>query len=257
MLSERSRPQQVGDVVPTVAAPLSGRPSGSPACPLWVGIATGGPISGWPPVQLPPTPVAPGGQPVPCPAQRCPAEALPVPPPRLTHPGRRSSGGIPMPVPGGHLGSQQAAPVARPRWGCCPADRLLHLLPLDPTAVREALTGGWAQARCGRLIFAADLTLRGTSAGVVPGLPGRRERAMSSTTRAPGARPMLLASSPPARFRLAGRWSSGATPRQFLVAGQPLPRSAPDERAEHNPAPVPRKEANHDPHRRRDRERLP
>jgi hypothetical protein len=246
MLSERSRPQQLGDVVPTVAAPLSDRPSGSLACPLSVGIVTGGgPISGWPPVQLPPTPTAPGGQPVFSSAEGCPAQALPAPPPRFTHPGRRSTGGIPVPVPGDQLGSPRAAPVARPRWGCCPADRLLHLL--DPTAVREALAVGWAQARCGRLIFAADLTLRATSARVVPELPDRGKRAMSSTTRAPGARPMLLASSPPARFRLAGRWSSGATPRQLLAAGRPLPRSAPDERGGHDPAPFPRKEVNHDP----------
>lgn len=55
MLSERSRPKQVSEVIPTVAGPTSDRPCGSLAYPpTWAGIATGGdPIPGWPPVELP------------------------------------------------------------------------------------------------------------------------------------------------------------------------------------------------------------
>jgi hypothetical protein len=95
------------------------------------------------------------------------ARAFPVPPPRFSHPGRRSGARILVPVPGGPPGPHHGPEVVPPRWGCCPADRLLHLL--DPTAVREAVAVGWAQARCGRLIFAADLTLRGTSMGLCMG----------------------------------------------------------------------------------------
>jgi hypothetical protein len=53
--------------------------------------------------------------------------------------------------------------MVHPRWGYCPADRLLHLL--DSIAVPEAPAVGWAQTRCGRLIFAVNLTLRGESVG--------------------------------------------------------------------------------------------
>lgn len=53
-------------VLSTVAVLDSDRPSGSLACSACAGIAeVGDPISGWPPVELPPIPLAPGGQPVP------------------------------------------------------------------------------------------------------------------------------------------------------------------------------------------------
>ena len=66
VLSERPRPQQVGEVAPTVAAHLSDRSYGSLACSAWASIAAGGGlIPGWPLVELAPTPVAPGGQPAP------------------------------------------------------------------------------------------------------------------------------------------------------------------------------------------------
>ncbi|MBV8540605.1 MAG: hypothetical protein JO063_12560 [Pseudonocardiales bacterium] len=42
MLSEQSRPQQVGEALPPVADLTSGRSRGSLACPLWAGIAPGG-----------------------------------------------------------------------------------------------------------------------------------------------------------------------------------------------------------------------
>ena len=54
------------DVLSTVAVQDSDRPSGSLACPACAGIAeVGDPKSGWPSVELPPIPPAPGGQPVP------------------------------------------------------------------------------------------------------------------------------------------------------------------------------------------------
>ena len=153
-----------GEVLPTVAAQFSDRPHGLLACPWCAERAEAGdPIAGWLLVELSPTPLAPGGQPVPSPTQQCPAEAPPVSPPRFSHPERQSGVGTQAPVAGGQPGPHPEPEVARPRWGCCPADRQLHLL--DPPAVGEALAVGWAQARCGRLIFAADLTLRGTSMG--------------------------------------------------------------------------------------------
>lgn len=130
------------------------------------------------------------------------ARAFPVPPPRFSHPGRRSGARIPVPVPGGPPGPHHGPEVVRPRWGCCPADRLLHLL--DPTAVHEAVAVGWAQARCTR----PDLR-RGSHAarhldGVVRGLPSREQRAMSSTARSPRVSRIALMSgrdttSPPER----------------------------------------------------------
>jgi hypothetical protein len=79
------------EVLPPVAAQFSDRPHGSLACPLRAKRAEAGdPISGWPLVESPPTPVAPGGQPVPSPLQRCPAEAFSVPPRRFSCPERRS-----------------------------------------------------------------------------------------------------------------------------------------------------------------------
>jgi hypothetical protein len=151
-----------GEVLPPVAARFSDRPHGSLACPQCAERAeSGDPIVGWPLVE-PPTSVAPGGQPVPSAAQQCPAEELWVPPPRFSHPGRRSGAGVPVPDPDGPSGAHHGPEVARPRWGCCPADRLLYLL--DPAAVWEAVVG-WAPARCGRLIVATDLTLRGESVG--------------------------------------------------------------------------------------------
>jgi hypothetical protein len=55
----------------------------------------------------------------------------------------------------------------RPRWGCCPVDRLLHLL--ESPAVRQAMVVGFVTARRGRLIFAANLTPRGGSVGLCVG----------------------------------------------------------------------------------------
>lgn len=103
-----------GDVLPPVAAAFSDRPCGSLVPPLRAGTDDGDPFSGWPLVELAPTPVAPSGQPVPSPAQQCPAEALPVPSLRLSHPGHRSSVGTPAPVPGGQPAPQL---TTRPRPG--------------------------------------------------------------------------------------------------------------------------------------------
>ena len=142
-------------------------PRGSLVCPACAGAVDGGPLAGWPPVELPTR--IPGGQPVPSPAQRRPMGPVPVPPPRFSHPApaHRSDPGIPTPVPDQALGPHREAESATLRWGCCPADRLLHLL--DPRAVREATAVGWAKAHCGRLILAANLTLCGDSVGMCVG----------------------------------------------------------------------------------------
>lgn len=153
------------DQVLPVTARFRDHPRGSLGCPACAGADDGGPITGWPPVELP-TPI-PGGQPVPSSARHCPAGPLPVPPPWFSHPGGRSDSSIPTPVPGTALGPHREPEVVRPRWGCCPADRLLHLL--DPPAVRQAMIVGFAKARCGRLIFAANLTLRSRSVGLCVG----------------------------------------------------------------------------------------
>jgi hypothetical protein len=69
-----------GAVLSPVAARFSDRPRGSLVCPLCVERTTGsGPISGWPPVELPPTPVAPGGQPDPPPAEARRTVSVPGP----------------------------------------------------------------------------------------------------------------------------------------------------------------------------------
>jgi hypothetical protein len=57
--------RRTAGVLPTVAVQDSDRPCGSLACPACAGTDDGDPLSGWPPVELPPTPLAPGGQPVP------------------------------------------------------------------------------------------------------------------------------------------------------------------------------------------------
>ena len=145
-----------GALLPPVAAQFSDRPSGSLVCPACADIAgTGGPSAGWPLVEVHPTP---GGQPDPS-----PAEALVVLPPRFAHPGRHCAAGIPALLPGGQSDPGRGSEVVF-RWGCCPVNRLLHLL--DSVAVREVAAVGWAKAACGRLIFAAGLTLRGDSVGM-------------------------------------------------------------------------------------------
>jgi len=54
MLSERSGPWQVAEVVLPVAAEFSDRSCGSLACPtVWASPLVATRISGWPPVQLP------------------------------------------------------------------------------------------------------------------------------------------------------------------------------------------------------------
>ena len=150
--------------VPTVAAVFLAHLCGALVCPACAGADDGGPISGWPLVELPQPHLAPGGQPVPPPARHCPVGPVQVPPPRFSHPGRHCGAGSPAVLPGGASGPQCEPEVTRPRWGSCPADGQLHLL--DPTAVREATVVGWAKAHCGRLIFAANFTLRGESRGL-------------------------------------------------------------------------------------------
>jgi hypothetical protein len=151
------------DQVLPVAARFRDHPRGSLVCPACAGADDGGPIPGWPPVEMPT--LIPGGQPVPSPARRCPTGPVPVPPPRFSHPGRHS--GTQVVVAGGAPGPHREPEVTRPRWGSCPADGQLHLL--DPTAVREATVVGWAKADCGRLIFAVNLTLRSGSVGLCVG----------------------------------------------------------------------------------------
>jgi hypothetical protein len=105
-------PGKAPEVLPTVAAQFSDRHPGSLAYPLCADIAdTGGPIAGWPPVELSPTPVAPGGQPVPSPSQQCPAEASPAPPRRFSRPGSWSGNGAQAPA----AGSPQHRALLRPR----------------------------------------------------------------------------------------------------------------------------------------------
>lgn len=132
-----------GGVLPTVGVQYSDRPSGSLVCPVCADIADGGdPIAGWPPVELPLSPLAPGGQPVPSHARETPVRSGALPAPRRCSPSW---------APWWPGWGTAAAEVAWPRWGCRPADRRLHLL--DPTAVRQARAVGGAQALCGRLTF--------------------------------------------------------------------------------------------------------
>lgn len=164
-----SAPGQEFLELPSVMLPVAARfrdhSRGSLGCPACAGADAGGPITGWPPVELPT--LIPGGQPVPSSARHCPAGPLPVPLPRFSHPASRSDSRIPTPVPGTALGPHREPEVVRPRRGCCPADRLLHLL--NPPALRQAMVVGFAKARCGRLIFAANLTLRSGSVGLCVG----------------------------------------------------------------------------------------
>jgi hypothetical protein len=147
---------------PVTVVRFSDRLSGSLVCPACAEHTDGsGPSAGWPLVEVPPTP---GGQPVPSPARQGAAEALAVPPPQFPHPRGSSAVGIPPPVFGDRPCPGPEPEAAALRWGSCPADRQLHLL--DPAAVGEAVVVGWAKARCSRLIFAANLTLRGGSGGM-------------------------------------------------------------------------------------------
>jgi hypothetical protein len=147
-----------GALLSPVTAQVSDRPCGSLVCPACAEHAAG-PIPGWPLVEVPPTP---GGQPVPSPARQGTAAAVAGPPPRFPPPGRHSAAGIPAPVLGDRPCPCREPEAAAPGWGSCPAERQLHLR--DPAAIGEAAVVGWAKVRCGRLIFAANLTLRGGSA---------------------------------------------------------------------------------------------
>ena len=76
-----------GGVLPTVGVQYGDRPSGSLVCPVCADIADGGdPIAGWPPVELPLSPLAPGGQPVPSHARETPVRSGALPAPRRCSP---------------------------------------------------------------------------------------------------------------------------------------------------------------------------
>ena len=213
-----------GALLSPVTVHFSDRPHGSPVCAACTERTAGsGPSAGWPLVELPT--FIPGGQPVPSPARWSAAEALAVPPPQFPHPRGSSAVGIPVPVFGDRPGPCREPEAAALGWGSCPAERQLHLL--DPAAVAEAVVVGWAKARCGRLIFAANLTLRGGSVGMCV--------SCLTAGSTPGARRLNNSIPPP-------------TPRGLrdvpqLPARSPFAWSAPVERRSR---PLVRDEVNHD-----------